>query len=127
MLTRFEYPPPIFKGGTEQQLLQNRRYLFSLVEHLNLLLDAMPKQGNGDNAVIRTELEKKIAELRKEIDSINRKLAHIAGGGSGTVTSVNDVLPDAFGNVQLAPGDVGAVDEDEELTILEVIEMWNNS
>lgn len=49
------------------------------------------------------------------------------GGGSGTVTSVNDVLPDAFGNVQLAPGDVGAVDEDEELTILEVIEMWNNS
>lgn len=49
------------------------------------------------------------------------------GGGSGTVTSVNAVLPDAFGNVQLAPEDVGAMDEDEELTILEVIEMWNNA
>ena len=50
-----------------------------------------------------------------------------SGSGSGTVTSVNDVLPDAFGNVQLAPEDVGAVDEDKELTILEVIEMWNNA
>lgn len=50
-----------------------------------------------------------------------------SGGGSGTVQSVNNVLPDAAGNVQLAPNDVGAVDEDEELTILEVIDMWNNA
>lgn len=62
-----------------------------------------------------------------DYDTVWRTLSGGGGGGSGTVTSVNDVLPDAFGNVQLAPGDVGAVDEDEELTILEVIEMWNNS
>ena len=52
------------------------------------------------------------------------------GGGSvggGTVQSVNRVLPDNAGNVQLAPEDVGAVDEDEELTILEIIDMWNNA
>ena len=48
-------------------------------------------------------------------------------GGGGTVQSVNRVLPDNAGNVQLAPEDVGAVDEDEELTILEVIDMWNNA
>lgn len=50
-----------------------------------------------------------------------------AGGGTGGVQSVNYVLPDAGGNVQLTPQHVGAVDEDEELTILEVIEMWNNA
>lgn len=49
------------------------------------------------------------------------------GSGGGTVQSVNRVLPDAAGNVQLAPNDVGAVDEDEELTILEIIDMWNNA
>lgn len=48
-------------------------------------------------------------------------------GGGGTVQSVNRVLPDNAGNVQLAPEDVGAVGEDEELTILEVIDMWNNA
>lgn len=48
-------------------------------------------------------------------------------GGGGTVQSVNRVLPDNAGNVQLAPEDVGAVDEDEELTILEIINMWNNA
>ena len=41
--------------------------------------------------------------------------------------SVNRVLPDNAGNVQLAPEDVGAVDEDEELTILEIVDMWNNA
>lgn len=49
------------------------------------------------------------------------------GGGSGTVQSVNGVLPDTDGNVQLDPEDVGAVDEDEELTILEIVDMWNNA
>ena len=49
------------------------------------------------------------------------------GGGGGRVQSVNRVLPDNAGNVQLAPEDVGAVDEDEELTILEIINMWNNA
>lgn len=62
-----------------------------------------------------------------DYDTVWRTLSGGGGGGSGTVTSVNDVLPDAFGNVQLAPADVGAVDEDEEFTILEVIEMWNNA
>ena len=49
------------------------------------------------------------------------------GSGGGTVQSVNRVLPDGAGNVQLTPENVGAVDEDEELTILEVIDMWNNA
>lgn len=62
-----------------------------------------------------------------DYDTVWRTLPGGGSGGSGTVTSVNDVLPDAFGNVQLAPENVGAVDEDAELTILEVIEMWNNA
>lgn len=53
----------------------------------------------------------------------------VGGGGSGggTVQSVNRVLPDGVGNVQLTPENVGAVDEDEELTILEIVDMWNNA
>lgn len=51
----------------------------------------------------------------------------IGGSGGGTVQSVNLVLPDNAGNVQLTPENVGAVDEDEELTILEIIDMWNNA
>lgn len=47
-------------------------------------------------------------------------------GGGGTVQSVNRVLPDNAGNVQLTPENVGAVDEDDELTILEIVDMWNN-
>lgn len=52
-----------------------------------------------------------------------------AGGGSGggTVQSVNRVLPDNAGNVQLTSKNVGAVDEDAELTILEIVDMWNNA
>lgn len=49
------------------------------------------------------------------------------GSGGGTVQSVNRVLPDSAGNVQLKPENVGAVDEDEELTILEIVDMWNNA
>ena len=49
------------------------------------------------------------------------------GSGGGTVQSVNHVLPDNAGNVQLTPENVGAVDEDDELTILEVVGMWNNA
>ena len=49
------------------------------------------------------------------------------GSGGGTVQSVNRVLPDGAGNVQLTPKNVGAVDENEELTILEIISMWNNA
>lgn len=48
-------------------------------------------------------------------------------GGGGTVQSVKQILPDNAGNVQLTPENVGAVDEDEELTILEIVEMWNNA
>lgn len=49
------------------------------------------------------------------------------GSGGGTVQSVNCVLPDNAGNVQLTPKNVGAVGEDEELTILEIVDMWNNA
>ena len=49
------------------------------------------------------------------------------GSGGGTVQSVNRVLPDNAGNVQLTPKNGGAVDEDEELTILEIVDMWNNA
>lgn len=60
------------------------------------------------------EIQDAIIELQNEIRN------------DGTVQSVNNVLPDDSGNVQLAPADVGAVDEDEELTILDVIDMWND-
>ena len=49
------------------------------------------------------------------------------GSGGGTAQSVNRVLADGAGNVQLAPENVGAVDKDEELTILEIVDMWNNA
>ena len=49
------------------------------------------------------------------------------GSGGGTVQSVNRVLPDNAGNVQLTPENVGAVDAAEELTILEIVDMWNNA
>ncbi len=49
------------------------------------------------------------------------------GSGGGTVQSVNRVLPDNAGNVQLTSKNIGAVDEDAELTILEIVEMWNNA
>lgn len=51
----------------------------------------------------------------------------IGGSGGGTVQSVNLVLPDNAGNVQLTPENIGAVNEDDELTILEIIDMWNNA
>ena len=41
--------------------------------------------------------------------------------------SVNRVLPDNAGNVQLTSENIGAVDEDAELTILEIVDMWNNA
>ena len=52
-----------------------------------------------------------------------------AGGsvGGGTVQSVNRVLPDNDGNVHLTSKNIGAVDEDAELTILEIVDMWNNA
>lgn len=81
---------------------------------------ALTKRNYKDNVTIITaknlnEIQDAIIELQNEIRN------------EGTVKSVNDVLPDDSGNVQLAPDDVGAVDEDEELTILEIIEMWNNA
>lgn len=49
------------------------------------------------------------------------------GSGGGTVQSVNRVLPDNAGNVHLTSENIGAVDEDAELTILEIVDMWNNA
>lgn len=153
MLT-FDYPQTYaVTGSTEEQLAQLRSYIWQLVDMLNQADDANEAGiGAADTAALRTELEK----LRKELRDLAAKSGHglpsggttgqaltklsdsdydtgwrtpTGGGGSGggTVQSVNRVLPDGAGNVQLTPENVGAVDEDEELTILEVVDMWNNA
>lgn len=151
MLT-FDYPQTYaVAGSTEEQLAQLRSYIWQLVDMLNQADDGN-KAGIGaaDTAALRTELEK----LRKALRDLEAKSGHglpsggttgqaltklsdrdydtgwrtpIGGSGGGTVQSVNLVLPDNAGNVQLTPENVGAVDEDEELTILEIVDMWNNA
>lgn len=152
MLT-FDYPQTYaVTGSTEEQLAQLRSYIWQLVDMLNQADDANEAGiGAADTAALRTELEK----LRKALRDLEAKSGHglpsggtagqaltklsdsdydtgwrtPTGGGSGggTVQSVNRVLPDGAGNVQLTPENVGAVDEDEELTILEIVDMWNNA
>lgn len=152
MLT-FDYPQTYaVTGSTEEQLAQLRSYIWQLVDVLNQADDGNEAGiGAADTAALRTELEK----LRKALRDLEAKSGHglpsggtagqtltklsdndydtgwrtPAGGGSGggTVQSVNRVLPDNAGNVQLTPKNVGAVDEDAELTILEIVEMWNNA
>lgn len=125
MLT-FDYPQTYaVTGSTEEQLAQLRSYIWQLVDMLNQADDGN-KAGIGaaDTAALRTELEK----LRKALRDLEAKSGHgLPSGGGGTVQSVNQVLPDNAGNVQLTPENVGAVDEDEELTILEIVDMWNNA
>ena len=152
MLT-FDYPQTYaVTGSTEEQLAQLRSYIWQLVDMLNQADDGN-KVGIGasDTAALRTELGK----LRKAVRDLEAKSGHGipsggttgqaltklsdsdydtgwrtptgGSGGGGTVQSVNQVLPDNAGNVQLTPKNVGAVDEDEELTILEIIDMWNNA
>lgn len=151
MLT-FDYPQTYaVAGSTEEQLAQLRSYIWQLVDMLNQADDGN-KAGIGaaDTAALRTELGK----LRKALRDLEAKSDHgipsggttgqaltklsdsdydtgwrmpTGGSGGGTVQSVNRVLPDNAGNVQLTPKNVGAVDEDEELTILEIIDMWNNA
>lgn len=153
MLT-FDYPQTYaVTGSTEEQVAQLRSYIWQLVDMLNQADDANEAGiGAADTAALRTELEK----LRKALRDLEAKSGNglpsggttgqtltklsdsdydtgwrtpTGGGGSGggTVQSVNRVLPDGAGNVQLTPENVGAVDEDEELTILEVVDMWNNA
>lgn len=151
MLT-FDYPQTYaVAGSTEEQIAQLRSYIWQLVDMLNQADDANEAGiGAADTAALRTELEK----LRKALRDLEAKSGHglpsggttgqaltklsdrdydtgwrtpIGGSGGGTVQSVNRVLPDGAGNVQLTPENVGAVDEDEELTILEIVDMWNNA
>lgn len=153
MLT-FDYPQTYaVTGSAEEQVAQLRAYIWQLVDVLNQMGDGNEAGvGAADTAAIRTELEK----LRKALLDLEAKSGHglpsggttgqaltklsdrdydtgwrtpTGGGGSGggTVQSVNRVLPDGAGNVQLTPENVGAVDEDEELTILEIVDMWNNA
>lgn len=152
MLT-FDYPQTYaVTGSAEEQLAQLRSYIWQLVDVLNQADDGNEAGiGAADTAALRTELEK----LRKALRDLEAKSGHglpsggtagqtltklsdsdydagwrtPAGGGSGggTVQSVNRVLPDNAGNVQLTSKNVGAVDEDAELTILEVVDMWNNA
>lgn len=149
----FDYPQTYAVGGTaEEQIAQLRTYIWQLVDVLNQAEDgSVAGTGAADTAAIRTELEK----LRKALRELEAKSGHGlpsggttgqtltklsdsdydtgwrtptgGSGGGGTVQSVNGVLPDNAGNVQLAPKNVGAVDEDEELTILEIVDMWNNA
>lgn len=148
----FDYPQTYaVSGSAEEQLAQLRSYIWQLVDALNQMGDETPR-GGTDASGLRAELDK----LRKALRDLEAKSGYglpsggttgqtltklsdsdydtgwrtSTGGGSGgggPVQSVNRVLPDNAGNVQLAPEDVGAVDEDEELTILEIIDMWNNA
>lgn len=152
MLT-FDYPQTYaVTGSAEEQLAQLRSYIWQLVDVLNQAGDGNEAGiGAADTAALRTELEK----LRKALRDLEAKSGHglpsggtagqtltklsdsdydagwrtPAGGGSGggTVQSVNRVLPDNAGNVQLTSENIGAVDEDAELTILEIVDMWNNA
>lgn len=152
MLT-FDYPQTYaVAGSAEEQLAQLRSYIWQLVDVLNQADDGNEAGiGAADTAALRSELEK----LRKALRDLEAKSGHglpsggtagqtltklsdsdydtgwrtPAGGGSGggTVQSVNRVLPDNAGNVQLTSENIGAVDEDAELTILEIVDMWNNA
>lgn len=152
MLT-FDYPQTYaVTGSTDEQLAQLRSYIWQLVDALNQMEDGSGTgTGAADTAALRAELEK----LRKALRDLEAKSGHGlpsggttgqaltklsdsdydtgwrapsgGSGGGGTVQSVNNVLPDNAGNVQLTPENVGAVDEDEELTILEIVDMWNNA
>lgn len=148
----FDYPQTYaVTGSAEEQVMQLRSYIWQLVDALNQMEDGGGAEtGAADTAALRAELEK----LRKALRDMEAKSGHglpsggttgqaltklsdsdydigwrtpIGGSGGGTVQSVNQVPPDNAGNVQLTPENVGAVDEDEELTILEIIDMWNNA
>ena len=152
MLT-FDYPQTYaVAGSTEEQLAQLRSYIWQLVDMLNQADDANEAGiGAADTAALRTELEK-LRKAQRDLEAksgpgipsggtTGQALTKLSdsdydtgwrtptggSGGGGTVQSVNQVLPDNAGNVQLTPKNVGAVDEDEELTILEIIDMWNNA
>lgn len=151
MLT-FDYPQTYaVTGSAEEQVMQLRSYIWQLVNALNQQEDGSGTgTGAADTAALRAELEK----LRKALRDLEAKSGHglpsggttgqaltklsdsdydtgwrtpTGGSGGGTVQSVNRVPPDNAGNVQLTPKNVGAVGEDEELTILEIIDMWNNA
>lgn len=152
MLT-FDYPQTYaVTGSAEEQLAQLRSYIWQLVDVLNQAGDGNEAGiGTADTAALRTELEK----LRKALRDLEAKSGHglpsggtagqtltklsdndydtgwrtpaDGGSGGGTVQSVNRVLPDNAGNVQLTSENIGAVDEDAELTILEIVDMWNNA
>ena len=151
MLT-FDYPQTYaVTGSAEEQVMQLRSYIWQLVDVLNQMEDGSGTgTGAADTASLRAELEK----LRKALRDLEAKSGHglpsggttgqaltklsdsdydtcwrtpAGGSGGGTVQSVNQVPPDNAGNVQLTPENVGAVDEDEELTILEIVAMWNNA
>lgn len=151
MLT-FDYPQTYaVTGSTEEQLAQLRSYIWQLVDVLNQADDGNEAGiGAADTAALRTELEK----LRKALRNLEAKSGHglpsggttgqtltklsdsdydtgwrtpAGGSGGGTVQSVNRVLPDNAGNVQLTSENIGAVGEDAELTILEIVDMWNNA
>lgn len=122
----FDYPQTYaVTGSAEEQIAQLRAYIWQLVDALNQMEDGGGAgTGAADTAALRAELEK----LRKALRDLEAKSGHgLPSGGGGTVQSVNQVLPDNAGNVQLTPENVGAVDEDEELTILEIVDMWNNA
>lgn len=146
----FDYPQTYaVSGSAEEQVAQLRSYIWQLVDALNQMGDETSR-GDTDASGLRAELDK----LRKALRDLEAKSGHglpsggttgqvlaklsdsdydtgwrtpTGGSGGGTVQSVNRVLPDNAGNVQLTPENVGAVDEDEELTILEIVDMWNNA
>lgn len=148
----FDYPQTYaVTGSAEEQIAQLRAYIWQLVDELNRMDDGRAADTGGrDTPGLRAELDK----LRKALRDMEARAGHglpsggttgqaltklsdsdydtgwrtpTGGSGDGTVQSVNHVLPDSAGNVQLAPKNVGAVDEDEELTILEIVDMWNNA
>lgn len=142
MLT-FDYPQTYaVTGSAEEQLAQLRSYIWQLVDALNQADDGNKARiGVADTDALR-DLEAKSGHGLPSGGTAGQTLTKLsdsdydmgwrtpAGGGEsggGTVQSVNRVLPDNAGNVQLTPKNIGAVDEDAELTILEIVDMWNNA
>lgn len=117
----FDYPQTYaVTGSAEEQVAQLRTYIWQLVDALNQMGgDQADATGGGDASALWAEIER----LRQMLRAVEAN----SGRGNGTVTSVNRVPPDTAGNVQLEPEDVGAVGEDEELTILEIVSMWNDA
>ena len=155
MLT-FDYPQTYaVTGSTEEQLAQLRSYIWQLVDMLNQADDGN-KVGIGasDTAALRIELEKLRKALRdleaksghgipsggttgqaltklsdSDYDTGWRTPTGGSGGG-GTIdvdSALSTTSTNPVQNKVITAALNSKVDEDEEITILDVVNMWNDT